>query len=125
MDYPFVSVIIPNYNHAAYLDERIQSVLKQTYQNFELIILDDCSPDNGASRDVIEKYRDNPHVCHIIYNEANSGFTFKQWHKGMELEKGELIRIAESDDACEKTLLDTLEIGKIETKERKTYCKVT
>ena len=108
MDYPFVSVIIPNYNHAAYLDERIQSVLNQTYQNFELIILDDCSPDNGASRDVIEKYRCNPHISHIIYNEINSGFTFKQWHKGMELAKGELIWIAESDDSCNEFLLEKL-----------------
>lgn len=46
MNNPFISAIIPNYNHAKYLDERIQSVLNQTYQNFELIILDDKSTDN-------------------------------------------------------------------------------
>ena len=38
---PFVSIIIPNYNHTRYLDQRIQSVLGQTYQNFEVIILDE------------------------------------------------------------------------------------
>ena len=42
---PLVSVIIPNYNHARFLDERIQSVLNQTYQDFEVIILDDKSTD--------------------------------------------------------------------------------
>lgn len=106
MENPLVSVIIPNYCHSKFLDERIMSVLNQTYQNFELIILDDCSPDDGASKAVIEKYRNNPKVTHIVYNEVNSGSTFKQWNKGFDLAKGELIWIAESDDSCEGTLLD-------------------
>lgn len=103
---PYVSVIIPNYNHAKYLDQRIQSVLDQTYQNFEVIILDDKSTDN--SREVIEKYRSNPHVSNIEYNEENSGSTFKQWHKGFGLAKGELIWIAESDDYCTIDFLERL-----------------
>ena len=103
---PLVSVIIPNYNHARYLDERIQSVLNQTYQNFEVIILDDKSTDNSV--EVINKYKDNPHITNIVVNKENSGSTFKQWHKGFELAKGELIWIAESDDKCEKELLSTL-----------------
>lgn len=106
MTNPLVSVIIPNYNHARYLDERIQSVLNQTYQNFELIILDDKSTDNSV--EVINKYKDNPHITNIVVNKENSGLTFKQWHKGFELAKGELVWIAESDDKCEKELLSTL-----------------
>ena len=106
MEKPFVSVIIPNYNHARYLEERIQSVLNQTYQNFEIIILDDCSIDN--SKEVIEKYRLMPQVTKIVYNETNSGSTFKQWHKGIELAKGELIWIAESDDSCDNNLVEKL-----------------
>lgn len=102
----FVSVIIPNYNHASYLDERLQSVLGQTYQNFEVIILDDCSTD--YSRDVIERYRSHPKVSKIVYNEQNSGSPFKQWYKGFNLAKGELVWIAESDDSCEPTLLQRL-----------------
>lgn len=105
---PFVSVIIPNYCHSQYLDLRIQSILNQTYTNYEIIILDDCSPDNGASREVIEKYRSNSHVSHIVYNETNSGSTFKQWEKGLQLAKGSLIWIAESDDYCEAQLLEGL-----------------
>ncbi len=77
MKHPLVSVIIPNYNHALYLDERIQSVLNQSYGHFEVIILDDLSKDN--SREVMEKYRDYPHVSHIVYNTENSGSTFKQY----------------------------------------------
>lgn len=99
-----VSVILPNYNHAPYLRQRIESILNQTYQDFELIILDDCSPDN--SKDVIEEYKSNSHISHIVYNETNSGSTFKQWKKGIELAQGEYIWIAESDDYAELTFLE-------------------
>lgn len=101
-----VSVIVPNYNYAAYLEERIESVLNQSYQDFELIILDDCSTDN--SRILIEQYRSDPHVSHIVYNEVNTGSPFKQWAKGVELAKGEYIWIAESDDTASKSFLSEL-----------------
>ena len=106
MTNPLVSVVVPNYNYAKYLPERLDSSLQQSYQNFEIIILDDVSTDN--SREVIENYRSNPHVSKIVYNERNSGSTFKQWHKGFELAQGELIWIAESDDKCEPVLLERL-----------------
>ncbi|MBO5798532.1 MAG: glycosyltransferase family 2 protein [Paludibacteraceae bacterium] len=108
MNKPLISVIIPNYCHSKYLAQRIESVLNQTYKNFEVIILDDCSPDDGASRSVIEKYRNNPYVSHIVYNEVNSGNTFMQWDKGIQMAKGELCWIAESDDYCELNMLEEL-----------------
>lgn len=104
-----VSVIIPNYNHARYLKQRIDTVLAQTYRDFEVIILDDCSTDE--SRDVIADYGGHPYVSHVIFNDANSGSTFVQWQKGIELAKGKYIWIAESDDWCEPTLLETLVVG--------------
>lgn len=103
---PLVSVIIPNYNHASYLDERIASVLGQTYRNYELIILDDKSTDDSIK--VIEKYRSHPKVSHIVINDENSGSTFIQWDRGLSLAKGELIWIAESDDYCAASLLNEL-----------------
>lgn len=106
---PKVSVIIPNYNHAPFLKQRIDSVLQQSFQDFELLILDDCSKDN--SREVIELYRSHPKVSQIVYNETNSGSTFKQWQKGMELATGDYIWMAESDDYCETILLETLVNG--------------
>ncbi|WP_313581009.1 glycosyltransferase family 2 protein [Chishuiella sp.] len=109
---PFISVIIPNYNHAPYLRQRIDSVINQTYQDFEIIILDDLSPDN--SKEIIEQYRDNSKISHIIYNDVNSGSTFKQWNKGIDLAKGEWVWIAESDDFCENIFLETL-VSLIET----------
>jgi glycosyltransferase involved in cell wall biosynthesis len=99
-----VSVIIPNYNHARYLKERINSVLNQTYQDFELIILDDCSTDNSLQ--IIDEYRNYPKVSHVESNRINSGSPFRQWQKGIELAKGEWIWIAESDDYCNETFLD-------------------
>ncbi len=93
---PCVSVVIPNYNHAAYLQQRIESVIHQTFEDFEVIILDDCSTDN--SKTIIEQYRQHPKVEHIVYNETNGGSVFKQWQKGIQLAKGDYIWIAESDD---------------------------
>jgi len=106
---PMVSVIVPNYNHAPYLKQRIDSVLDQTYHNYELIILDDCSTDN--SREIIAQYTGHEKISHIIFNEINSGNTFIQWQKGIELAKGKYIWIAESDDWCEPILLETLVHG--------------
>lgn len=103
---PFVSVIIPNYNHARYLDARIQTVLNQSYRNFELIILDDNSTDN--SLEVISKYESNSHVSQIVVNEVNSGSPFIQWQKGFKLAKGDLIWIAESDDTSEPQFLERM-----------------
>lgn len=103
---PTVSVIVPNYNHAPYLKQRIDSILGQTYQDFELILLDDCSTD--GSRDLMEGYRSNSHVSHIVYNEANSGSAFQQWNKGIALANGEWIWVAESDDYAEPTFLGRL-----------------
>lgn len=103
---PLVSVIIPNYNHARYLDRRLQTVLNQTYPDFEVWILDDHSTDN--SLEVIAKYKDNPHVAGIVVNKENSGSPFKQWDKGISLATGDIIWIAESDDYCELNLLEEL-----------------
>jgi glycosyltransferase involved in cell wall biosynthesis len=91
------------------LKQRLDSVLNQTYTDIELIILDDCSTDN--SRDIIEQYRSNKKISHIVYNETNSGSTFKQWDKGIQLAKGEYVWIAESDDWCEITLLENIVKG--------------
>lgn len=103
---PLVSVIIPNYNHSLYLDERINSVLNQSYDHYEVIILDDNSSDNSV--EIINKYKEHPKVTQIIINEVNSGSAFIQWHKGFSIAKGSLIWIAESDDTCESDLLEKL-----------------
>jgi glycosyltransferase involved in cell wall biosynthesis len=103
---PLVTAIIPNYNHAAYLKQRIDSVVDQTFDDFEVIILDDCSTDNSA--EIIEQYRGHQKIKRIIYNEVNSGSPFKQWKKGIELVESDYIWIAESDDVAALDFLQNL-----------------
>lgn len=93
---PKVSIIIPNYNHAAFLRQRLDSVFNQTHQNFEVILLDDASTDNSLQ--IIEYYKNHEKVSHYIVNKVNSGSVFKQWIKGVKLAIGDYIWIAESDD---------------------------
>jgi glycosyltransferase involved in cell wall biosynthesis len=102
---PTVSVIVPNYNHARYLRQRIDSVLGQTYRDFEVILLDDCSTDE--SRSIISEYENHPKV-RIELNDKNSGSPFKQWNKGVRLAHGKYVWIAESDDYADERLLERL-----------------
>jgi glycosyltransferase involved in cell wall biosynthesis len=99
-----VSVIVPNYNHARYLKERLDSILAQTVQDIEVIPLDDCSSDN--SMEVLAAYENNPKVRHVVRNTTNSGSPFLQWQRGFELAAGEYVWIAESDDVAEPTFLE-------------------
>jgi glycosyltransferase involved in cell wall biosynthesis len=104
---PKVTVIIPNYNHARYLDRRIRSVLDQTYQDFEVIYLDDASTDDSNA--VFRQYADDPRFT-AVYNQINSGSTFKQWNRGMRRARGEYVWFAESDDYADERLLEELVI---------------
>ena len=97
-----VHIILPNYNHGKYLEKRVTSILEQTYTNWELTVLDDCSTDN--SMEIINKYG-----LKYIRNGINSGSTFKQWVKGLDLiEEGEIVWIAESDDYSHPEFLANL-----------------
>ena len=103
---PLISVIVPNYNHQAFLEERLASVFNQSYPNFEVILLDDKSSDNSV--EIIKRYAEHPLVSHVVLNSNNSGSPFSQWEKGIKLAKGEYIWIAESDDVAEQSFLSEL-----------------
>jgi glycosyltransferase involved in cell wall biosynthesis len=105
--YPRVSVVIPNYNYQRYIEARIQSVAQQTFPAYELILLDDCSTD-GSVQVIKELARTIDVDTTVVVNETNSGSVFKQWRKGVNLAKGDVIWIAEADDLSEKTFLSTL-----------------
>lgn len=104
VSFPLISIIVPNYNHEKYLKQRLESIFSQTYTNFEVILLDDCSTDN--SRIILSEYANNKKVSHCVFNDINSGNTFVQWNKGIQLAKGDFIWIAESDDFCDCNFLE-------------------
>lgn len=88
-----VSIIMPSYNTAPYIEETIQSVLNQTYTNWELIIVDDCSTDN--TDEVLETIKDDRIRC--FKNEKNSGAAVSR-NKALREAKGQWIAYLDSDD---------------------------
>jgi glycosyltransferase involved in cell wall biosynthesis len=103
---PYLSVVVPNYNYENYLPERLQSIANQTFQDFELILLDDRSTDGSIK--ILEEWTRKRPGTRLVINEKNTGSPFAQWLRGMELAESELIWIAEADDACKPELLSTL-----------------
>lgn len=104
---PKISVIVPNYNHEHFLRRRLNSIYGQTYKNIEVILLDDCSSDQ--SRSLLDQYAEaHPEITRKLYNDENSGSTFRQWAKGIKAATGDLVWIAESDDYCDERFLEVL-----------------
>jgi glycosyltransferase involved in cell wall biosynthesis len=104
-NYKKISVIVPNYNYERYLEERLTSIINQTYPIYELILLDDKSTDGSII--LAEKFKQNKFLdLKMFNNEFNSGSVFKQWEKGVSISKGDYIWIAEADDLCENTFLE-------------------
>lgn len=104
-----LSVVVPNYNYARFMYQRLYSILSQNYKLYEIIILDDKSTDKSIEviNEVIKKIKKYVNI-RAIYNEENSGSAFKQWQKGVENAKGDYIWIAEADDYCESKLIKNL-----------------
>ena len=102
-----VSVIVPNYNHAPYLKERLRSIFAQTYPPREILFLDDASSD-GSVEVAQRMASESPVPFRFLLNESNGGSTFRQWLKGIDQAGGDLIWIAESDDTCRPELLERL-----------------
>ncbi len=92
MDKPLVSICIPNYNNGKYLDACIQSALAQTYQNTDVILVDDCSIDN--SLEIAKKYEGK---IRVVQNSTNLGQP-KNTNKCVQNSTGKYLVILHSDD---------------------------
>lgn len=93
MRFPQVTVLMPVYNSSLYIKEAIDSILNQTFRNFEFIIIDDSSTDNSVA--IIKSYQDSR--IHLIEKPANTGYT-NSLNLGLKLAKGKYIARMDSDD---------------------------
>ncbi|RPI29588.1 MAG: glycosyltransferase family 2 protein [Acidobacteria bacterium] len=90
---PLVSVVIPAYNQAAFVGDAISSVLGQTYQNFEIMVVDDHSPDNTF--EVVAQFRDSR--VHLLRHEKNQRLPGAR-NTGIRASRGEIIALLDADD---------------------------
>lgn len=99
-----ISVIMPLYNNEKYVIEAIQSVINQTYKDWELIIINDASTDNSkfVVQNFLEKEKDNRLI--FIDLKENKGVSFAR-NLGMRKAKGEYISFLDSDDFWDKEFL--------------------
>ena len=105
-----VSAVVPNYNYARYLPDRVNTILNQTWPISELIILDDASTDDSAA--VIDRIIASTDIpVRAIFNASNSGSVFRQWQRGTEAAGGDYLWIAEADDLAEPGFLATVMRG--------------
>ena len=102
MQKPLVSIITPLYNSEKFIAETIVSVLAQTYTNWEMLIVNDCSKDNGAS--IVEKYSKKDKRIKLFNNKKNMGVSFTR-NKAINLSQGKYIAFLDSDDLWHKEKL--------------------
>lgn len=100
---PKVSVLIPAYNYAHYLSEAIDSVLGQTYKNFELIVVDNCSTDN--TEEIVNNYAKHDTRIKFVRNQENIGM-YRNYNQALLLATGDYIKFLNADDKFEPTLLE-------------------
>lgn len=95
---PLVSIITPTYNHEKFIGECIESVLKQTYTNWEMIVVDDCSTDETPS--IVEKYAKSESRIKFIRHDTNWGMyrLVDTYNQALNNSNGEYIAILEGDD---------------------------
>ena len=104
---PKVSVVVPNYNYARYIGERLASIQRQTAPIYELIVLDDASTDNSV--EVIREFlADCDLPSKLVVNDHNSGSVFRQWQRGVEMARGDFVWIAEADDLADPGFLEEM-----------------
>jgi glycosyltransferase involved in cell wall biosynthesis len=102
-----ITVIVPTFNYAALLGQRMAGIFSQTHPVFEVIVLDDASTDNTVDT-LAEIGRDSRRDFRVVQRETNSGSVWRQWLDGVRMARSEYVWIAEADDDAEPGLLKAL-----------------
>ncbi len=111
-----ISIIVPVYNVAQYIEECVGSLTRQTYKNIEIILINDCSKDN--SLEICQKLADKDARIKVINNEKNLGVSYTRNH-GLQIAKGKYILFVDSDDVVDEQLcelaINEMKVHKVDT----------
>lgn len=102
---PLVSVIIPVYNVEQYLDACVDSVVHQTYQNLDIILVDDVSPDRCPA--LCDQWMKKDSRIRVIHREQNGGLSEAR-NSGIDAMRGEYVSFVDSDDVIDPVMIETL-----------------
>lgn len=101
----FVSIVMPTFNGAKYIQAQIDSLINQSYQNYELIIIDDCSSD--GTKEIIQGYLNEDKRIRFYENNYNIGIN-KNFEKGITLARGDVVFICDQDDIWDENKIETM-----------------
>ena len=100
---PLITIIIPLYNAEKYITETIESVINQTYQNWEMLVVDDYSTD--SCRDIVKRFENKDSRIKLIESKSNFGGPARPRNVGLDNAKGEYIAFLDADDVWDKSKL--------------------
>jgi glycosyltransferase involved in cell wall biosynthesis len=99
-----VSLVVASYNHAGFLARRMDSLVEQTCQDIEILVIDDCSPDNSV--EILRTYESHPKV-RLVVREKNGGWVTVS-NQGVDMSSGEYVLFANCDDDCDPRMIELL-----------------
>ena len=115
-----VSIVVASYNHARFLPRRMESLIGQTYEHIEILVIDDCSTDRSA--EVLQQYASHPKVT-VTVRQRNGGWV-EVSNQGVDMTKGEFVIFANCDDDCDPRMVERLVSGMREhTSVGITFCR--
>ena len=111
MDKPFFSIVMPVYNVENYIQSAIESFLNQSFKDFEMILVDDCTPDSSGS--ICDSYAEKDQRVSVIHLPKNEGLSNAR-NQGLQLFKGKYVLFIDSDDTLDSDFLEKIHSALLE-----------